>query len=61
MRRAKIIKLNILELEDILPEHFEGSPNITDKETLLSVLGLIYNKLMKSFDKITRIEVEYLD
>jgi len=60
-RRAKIVDLKILGIEEISSEHFEGSPHISTKNELLNALSLTYNKPLNSFDIITRIKVEYLD
>lgn len=61
VRKAKIVKLEVLDLKDIEERHFVGSPNIIDRNTLVYTLGLIYDKGLDSFGRITRIEVEYLD
>ena len=61
VKRVEIQGLKEVFLSSIKEKDCVGSyPNVLDEETLRYHLGLVYNKKLTSFEKITIIKLKYL-
>ncbi len=61
VREVRVTNMDVVNIDELKEEDFEGSyPNVHTSEDLSYHLGLIYNKNPDSFDKVTKIQIEYL-